>query len=281
MNKPYSEEPAMSRRSFDQSDFLNAEWLATLSHELRSPLATIHGYATLLQSYDSKLSPEERKDFLQLITAGSNHLVGLLDMFFAVAQFESGQVTLSPSSIDLVPFIQETLPAVAPEDLSSAHKQRRFDLRKARGFSSDAQSIIIEADRALLRQLLVHLLENAQKFSSEDTTIEIVVSLLDSQQVQSSGLFPGHLLTQLQVLDQPMVELQVQDYGIGIPVEYYERIFDRFQRVNVQLTRAENGLGLGLALCKYIVSLHHGLIWVESISGSGSIFHVLLPLHYR
>lgn len=270
----------MSRGS---ADFLNAEWLTTLSHELRSPLATIHGYATLLESYDNKLSAKERKEFLQLITEGSNRLVGLLDMLFAVAQFESGQVKLSVSSIDLVQFIQELLPPALQDDQSFIYDHTRFILREERGLLPASQPILLEADRSLLRQLLMHLLENAQKFSLEGSPIHVVVAVIDPQQLHTAGRFPVHMLAQLPAQEQaqPMIELQVQDYGVGIPVEYHERIFDRFQRVNVQLTREENGLGLGLALCKYIVSLHHGLIWVESMPGSGSIFHVLLPLHYQ
>ena len=76
-----------------------------------------------------------------------------------------------------------------------------------------------------------------------------------------------------------MIEMVVRDYGIGIPANQLERIFDRFHRVDTGLTREVNGLGLGLAICKRIVEMHKGVIWAESVLGKGSAFHVWLPVN--
>ena len=75
-----------------------------------------------------------------------------------------------------------------------------------------------------------------------------------------------------------MVEICVCDYGLGIPAEHLDRIFDRFHRVDTRLTREVNGLGLGLTICKHIVELHDGVIWAESCPAGGSAFHVRLPV---
>jgi two-component system phosphate regulon sensor histidine kinase PhoR len=89
---------------------------------------------------------------------------------------------------------------------------------------------------------------------------------------------PPQIRTQLSGgKDQQLVELSIQDHGIGIPIADHERIFERFERVDMQLTRQVTGLGLGLTMCKYIVALHHGAIWVESTLNEGSTFHVLFP----
>jgi signal transduction histidine kinase len=78
---------------------------------------------------------------------------------------------------------------------------------------------------------------------------------------------------------QPLVEIWVRDHGIGILGAHLEQIFQRFYSVDTSLTREVNGLGLGLAICKQIVELHHGMLWAESEVSKGSTFHVLLPLH--
>ena len=76
-----------------------------------------------------------------------------------------------------------------------------------------------------------------------------------------------------------MAEIWIQDHGIGIAEAHLEQIFQRFYRVDTSLTREVNGLGLGLAICKQIVTLHNGLLWAESEVGKGSTFHVLLPMN--
>jgi signal transduction histidine kinase len=77
-----------------------------------------------------------------------------------------------------------------------------------------------------------------------------------------------------------MVEIVVRDFGVGIPSEHLGHIFDRFHRVDSSLTREVEGLGLGLAICKRLVELHGGMIWADSTPGSGSAFHVMLPVHH-
>ncbi|HTI14685.1 MAG TPA: HAMP domain-containing sensor histidine kinase [Dictyobacter sp.] len=263
-----------------RQEFVNAEWLATLSHELRSPLAAIHGYATLLQRYDSHLSGEERQEFLQSIAEGSERLVALLNQLFDVAQFEAGLVKLHFSSFDLLQCVQEIFQQLEQET-SLPQPGTRFVLQLEKESMPEETGLFIDADRLRLRQVLVQLLENAQKFSPYDTPIEVTISLVDFQQDQVVSNLPAPICTQLAEQGQPFVFLRIHDYGIGIPKEQHERIFERFQKANVQLTREENGLGIGLTLSRAIMSLHHGWIWAESEPGTGSTFHVLIPLHYR
>ncbi len=125
------------------------------------------------------------------------------------------------------------------------------------------------------------------KYSPSGGVIEIVLRPLMSQQVYSLGLPGLHAADgstwedhSLPLSQQPrqVLEIRVQDSGMGIPSEHLDRIFDRFLRVDTRLTREVNGLGLGLAICKRIVSLHHGIIWAESGPGQGSVFHVWLPI---
>lgn len=272
-----SKEMTTSSHMQREADFLNAEWLATLSHELRSPLTTIQGFATMLLRYDTKLSSDERHEYLQSISEGCSHLAGLLDTLFELAQFESGHVKLHPTTVDLVPLLQEiitTWPHMGPEYTSVI--ETRIAVQQEPESSTAQQISRIEADRSLLRLLIVQLLENALKYSPDDSPIEVVVAPFTLTHHQAN--LPAHISIQIHTQNQPLLELRIQDHGRGIPAEYHTRIFDRFQRVDLQLTRDVNGLGLGLTICRHIVMLHHGSIWVESTPEVGSTFHVLLPI---
>src|ERR1700694_5208052 len=137
------------------------------------------------------------------------------------------------------------------------------------------------ADPRRLREVLDNLLVNAINYSPEGGVIDVVVqpvqALLPAGKaealLQSDGAHIERPDVQLdgQKLRQ-LVEICVCDYGLGIPAEHLDRIFDRFHRVDTRLTREVKGLGLGLAICKRIVELHNGVIWAESEVGQGSQF---------
>ena len=148
------------------------------------------------------------------------------------------------------------------------------------------QEPITQDDRNRLREVFDNLLENAIKYSPEGGTIEVVVRpLVASSQAGRSRMAPGKSDHDKKMgihssvpRTRHMVEICVRDNGIGIPAAHLERIFDRFHRVDTRLTREVNGIGLGLAICKRIVELHEGMIWAESEIGTGSTFHLWLPV---
>jgi signal transduction histidine kinase len=128
----------------------------------------------------------------------------------------------------------------------------------------------VKGDVRCLRKVLEHLLENAIRFSPEGGRIDVIARPAPQEQ-------PAAI--QDESLNMPsFIELCVCDFGVGIPHEHLERIFERFYRVDTELTREVNGLGLGLTACKYLIALHHGRIWAESCPAGGSAFHVWLPL---
>lgn len=247
--------------SFDEERI--AELLATISHELRGPLASIKGSATTLLRQQAHLSPEEQRDFLQAIVAGSERLELLVRRFLTLAQVERGTLSLALTTFPLLPLLQEIL--AASERISPRH---RFSLAFARPNVSllTQQDVLIRADRQRLREVLGEVLDNAINYSPEGSLITVEGSF-NANTAASQG----------QRRSAWTVEIQVRDQGVGIPAEQLSSIFERFSRVDYSLTRAVDGLGLGLALCQRIVTLHGGNIWAESVPAQGSIIHIVLP----
>ena len=270
----------INRQPPSSAEFLNAEWLAGVSHELRSPLAAIKGYASLLLRHEGKLAAEERREFLYAISESSDRITQLLDSFLELAHLEASEVQLHLASLDMVQLVQEVIARVSSEAQSNSNgstSSSRITFRQEAETLSAPAPCIIQADRLLIQRMIIHLLDNAQKYSAQDALINVTITLYaQARQIR----LPARLLSQLEG-QQPVVELRIQDQGIGILPQDHERIFERFQRVDTNLTREVAGLGLGLTICKRIVDLHHGLIWVESMLGSGSTFHVLLPTRWE
>jgi signal transduction histidine kinase len=284
-------ETAAERRSLQEMELLKAELLATVSHELRSPLASIKGYAATLLRHERRISREERHEFLLAISAASDRLELIIDRLLELSQFETDAIRIKPSPVDVARLAREALTIVEQRVSGPSPGRFTFNLRlkdAAGGLTRDAP--IIMADPRRLREVLDNLLENAVNYSPEGGAIDVIVHPVAS-------LFPGekapeqvsetpasdedaHLRNTRPVAQKPgrVLEICVCDNGLGIPTEHLERIFDRFHRVDTRLTREINGLGLGLTICKRIIELHHGTIWAQSCPSGGSALHVRLPV---
>ncbi len=275
------------------NELLKAELLATVSHELRSPLASIKGYTTTLLRHEKRILPEERHEFLVAISSASARLEIIVNRLLEVSQLETQTIHFEPLQVNLIHLVQEALTAVRHFVVDEATLHAEVDPRsmtytlhiEQEYNSKPNDGLIVQGDRRLLRNLLDHLLENATQHSPANSKIE--VGLRSIQQSQALEELEQHLRQEKpnravlppnrQKHDVPLVEIWVKDTGSGIPAEHLQHIFDRFYRVDMSLVRDINGLGLGLSICKSIVELHRGTIWVESEPGKGSAFHVLLP----
>lgn len=263
-------------------DALNAELLSTVSHELRSPLASIKGYAGTLLRHEQHISRKERHDFLLAINQASDRMERIINRLLELSELEMGKIQLLPTPTNLAHLAQEAIIAktyAAPS--YSLHNDQQILLRIGDNTEEpDLDTFVASVDHQRIREVIDHLLENALLYSPGNETIEVLIRSTTINTANNSQ----YLLTNAALADkmarqeQTMVEVQVRDAGIGIPQEHLERVFNRFHRVDTSLTRTVNGLGLGLAICKYIITLHHGLIWAESLPGTGSTFHVCLPV---
>ena len=272
------------RDSLHEMELLKAELLGTVSHELRSPLASIKGYAATLLRHERRISREERHQFLLAINEASDRLEVIIRRLLEMSQLETGAITINRSPVDLARLANEAIVAIEEQVSEQLPGRFVFKLAVEHADGAPAHSVpLILADPRRMREVLDNLLENAVKYSPAGGMIKVVIHPMTK--VQSAIMEASQLnqekadVQQLMHIPRQMLEILVCDNGIGIPVEHLERIFDRFHRVDTRLTREVNGLGLGLAICKSIVEMHDGLIWAENRSdGKGSIFHVRLPL---
>ena len=268
---------AMSdHKALRDMELLKAELLATVSHELRSPLASIKGYAATLLRHERRISREERHEFLLAIEEASDRLAAVIDRLFEMSQLETGDIHIELTFVNLAYLVREAITALEQRFVEPEHQERQFtftlQLEDEHRVPAHEEPVIW-ADRHHLREVLDNLLENAIHYSREGGAIEITICPIFT---------PSHtIMSPAQQEVQQMVEISVRDHGIGIPRAHLGRIFDRFHRVDTRLTREVNGIGLGLAICKRIVELHSGMIWAESEVGQGSTFHVWLPMDAR
>jgi signal transduction histidine kinase len=272
------------REALEGMELLKAELLGTVSHELRSPLASIKGYAATLLRHEHRLPRDERHQFLLAINEASDRLEAIVERLLEVSQLETGQIALQRSLVDVVRLANEAMTAMQERVEASSpgrfafHPQEQGD-----GVPTRAVPLVL-ADPRRLREVLDNLLENAVTYSPEGGIISMTVRLVaqTSSEAGDEGAVrtrEGRSRDTAHAAPRQMLEICVCDQGLGIPAEQLERVFDRFHRVDSSLTRETGGLGLGLTICKRIVELHGGTIWAEhGPQGRGSALYVRLPI---
>jgi two-component system, chemotaxis family, CheB/CheR fusion protein len=227
-----------------QADVRKDLFLATLSHELRNPLAPVRTAAQILTS--PKLQPEELGRVQAIISRQVGHMSSLLDDLLDVSRITRGAFTLKKGYVKLADIIEEAVEAAQP-----AIDRRGHTLRIDR----PSQEISLEADPVRMTQILTNLLTNAAKYTPKGGEIKV------GTRMEANSLV-----------------LYVRDNGVGLSPEMLGKVFDMFTQVEAQKARAEGGLGIGLALVKGLVELHGGRIEARSAGlNQGSEFVVTLP----
>jgi len=226
-----------------QLNHMKNEFINTVSHDLRSPLTSVLGYTELLQRGGS-LS-EQQAEFLNRIRIGINSITTLVNELLDLTRLEAG-FDVRREIVNL-----ENILRFALDTIDSQLKLRNITVQTDISKSIPA----LRGNPIRLRQLLDNLIGNATKYSSDNSTIRISLQAEDDQ-----------------------IILSVSDEGTGIPKQEQARIFEKFYRASNVSSNIE-GSGLGLAIVKSIVEAHQGRIWVESETGKGSSFFVVLPAY--
>jgi signal transduction histidine kinase len=222
-----------------------SEFLANMSHELRTPLNAIIGFSEVLAEGMFGEINDKQAEYLRDILESGRHLLSLINDILDLSKIEAGRMELELTTFDLPAALDNALTLV---------RERAGRRGIALGRTVDDRVGTVRADERKVKQVLLNLLSNALKFTSEGGRVEVSAAVSDG-----------------------MVEIAVADTGVGIDPEDQQAVFEEFRQVGTASKKAE-GTGLGLALSRKFIELHGGRIWVESSIGAGSTFTFTLPL---
>jgi len=220
---------------------IRRDFVANVSHELKTPLTVIGGFAETL--HDPDLRPEDRERFVQTIESSAKRMQRIVDDLLDLSRYESGSWVPNVVSNDLSGVVSDVFTAV-----QNSAQAKGLDL----AFSGDQRRV--DADPTALRQVLANLVENAVRHTARG-----------SVEVKTEAV-PGGATA-----------VSVTDTGSGIPAEHLNRIFERFYRVDAARSRDEGGTGLGLAIVRHLVEAHGGTVHARSLVGHGTTITVVFP----
>ena len=221
------------------------DFVANVSHEFKTPLTAIQGFAETLLA-GALDDPNNNRRFLEIIRDHAARLARLTDDLLKLARIEAGKLEIEFSSVGLTELIEGCAETTL---LKASRKQITLEIEIPPGLPA------VRGDSSLLRDVLQNLLDNAIQYTPVGGKIQVTASAGAREAV-----------------------ITVSDTGIGIPLAEQERIFERFYRADAARSREAGGTGLGLSIAKHIVEAHAGRLWVESTVGSGSQFSFSVPL---
>lgn len=239
-NRALREELRQARAELRRVDQMKRDFITLASHELRSPLAILLGYAKIVEDE----ATEQVHEHATIVTTHAWRLKSIVDAMITLEQLNAGEISL------------HFKPVLIAEAIQTVVEERQRELYE-KALTCDVQAdagLLVRADRERLGLILTYLVANAIRYSPRGETIRIGARA-----------------------DGTRVITSIRDAGIGIPSEELPRIFNLFDQVDDPLTRYYNGLGLGLAVARALVELHNGEIRVESALNQGSTFSFSLP----
>lgn len=247
-----NEELQQRARELQELDRLKSAFLANMSHELRTPLNSILGFTdVMLEGLDGELTEYMDND-LRLIQKNGQHLLHLINDVLDMAKIESGKMNLHPERFK----VHEVF-----EDVNSITASLANSRSNALVITEDSDhEIEVFADNTRIKQVMINLINNANKFT-----------------------FEGKISMKVSRLDGARVLISVKDTGLGIPLDHLEAIFQEFSQVDTSTTRKAGGTGLGLPISRRLIEMHGGRLWAEStgVEGEGSTFFIELPIEAR
>ena len=227
---------------FKELDVAKTNFIATISHELKTPLASSDFSLKLLEDERVGTLTAEQKELVQNLKEDNKRLLRILSELLDMSQVESGKIQLTLQSVQPWGLIDKAI-----DSLQNAAKQKKVSIQKK--IAENISAVKADADKTTW--VLNNFLTNAIRYSKENT--EVIISV---QQVGNK------------------VQFSVQDFGKGIEPQYQDKIFDRY----FQVPGTKEGTGLGLAICKEFIEAQEGKIWIESVFGKGTTFGFELPI---
>lgn len=239
-------------RIAEEANRAKSSFLSNMSHDIRTPMNAIVGFATLL--FRDAENPEKVREYTKKITASSQHLLGLINDILDISKIEAGKTVLSLSDENIVDLIENIDSIIRPQMKAKGHI---FEV-----YSRDIVHEHVVMDKLRLNQILLNLLSNAVKYTPDGGHVTLTVQELP-QHARKTAYY----------------RFVVSDDGYGMSPEYVQKIFSAFTREEDSVTNKIQGTGLGMAITKNLVDLMGGSIQVKSEKGRGSVFTVDLTLH--
>ena len=223
---------------------LKNEFISNITHELKTPIATVGVAIEALKNFNAIQDPQRTKEYLDISSNELQRLSLLVDKVLKLSMFEKKEIELKYESLNLKDIVDEV----------TASLRLQLEKNNARVSVTQNGDLNLQGDRLHLLSVVFNLLDNALKYSNGDSFI----------QIELNG-------------DEQNVELSIKDNGIGIPQEYQNKVFEKFFRVPVGDTHNTKGYGLGLSYAAHVVKKHGGIISVDSQPGLGTRFIISLP----
>lgn len=226
-----------------ESDRLKTAFLQNISHEIRTPMNGIMGFAHLLNS--ENLTPEQRKEYTGIINNSAKRLLSIVSDILEISQIESGKTKIYESSFDLNDLLSEVF--------ENTRVLVNNKINYCYSFALSNPESIVTTDYEKLKKVLNNLIDNAIKFT-------------DKGKIEFGYVLKNH-----------NIEFFVSDTGIGVEQENQKLIFDRFRKSDFNNNKMNDGVGLGLTICKELLKALGGTIWLKSSAGEGTSFYFTIP----
>ena len=239
--QPLLERIEQSNKEKEAVAAMRREFSANVSHELKTPLTSISGYAEIMK--DGLVRPEDMQHFSEKIYQEASRLITLVEDIIKLSRLDEGRVELEKEEVDLYELSREIISRLAPQ---AAKNRVRLELT--------GESVKYTGIRQILDEMIYNITENAIKYNNPGGKVSV---------------WAGNTLQGKKVV--------VTDNGIGIPADQIDRIFERFYRVDKSHSKERGGTGLGLSIVKHGVMLHHGEVHVESKLGEGTRIELVFP----
>jgi signal transduction histidine kinase len=244
-----------------KEDKQRADFISTASHEMRTPVAAIEGYLALALNEKVANIDAKARSYLEKAHSSTQHLGKLFQDLLTSARAEDGRLSSHPIVVEMNDFVEKLV-----DDLRFSAEKKGLLIELLMGSQQRKDSQSVDVSQKVIKPLLfVHV--------DPDRIREVITNLFDNAvKYTESGRISIGITGDVQV-----VQFHISDTGPGIPKEDQSHLFQKFYRVDNSATRTIGGTGLGLYICRKIVDLYNGRIWVESEFGKGSTFYINLP----
>jgi two-component system CheB/CheR fusion protein len=226
-----------------QDEIRKNDFIAMVSHELKTPLTSLQGYVQLLTNKSRTAGDIMAVGMLERAHKQVRKMISLVNGFLTISHLESGKIALNLQAFDISDLVSETV-----EEAAETAAKHNIVVH-------ECPSLFVNADRNKIGQVIANILSNAIKYSPQGKNIEVSCAEING-----------------------MLQVSVKDEGMGIKAEDQDKLFDRYYRIEDVNTTGVSGFGLGLYLSAEIIQRHRGRVWVESELGKGSTFYFNLPI---